>query len=83
MRYITRAGILCIHRLVCRKFSTAVGKLDSGKIDLVLEKLTLAPFGSKEKYDTVYKKAVCLLEGFCRGHVFADGNKRTALVAAH
>lgn len=59
-----------------------MGKIDEGKIKAIVEKPFLALFESQEKYDTIYKKAACLLEGIIRLHPFPDGNKRTALLAA-
>ena len=32
-------------------------------------------------YDNIFLKASCILEGIIRWHPFADGNKRTSLVA--
>ncbi len=34
------------------------------------------------KYDTIYRKAACYLEGITRLHPFPDGNKRTAILVA-
>ncbi len=34
----------------------------------------------QERYDDVYKKSACFLEGIIRLHPFTDGNKRTALI---
>ena len=32
-------------------------------------------------YPRIHEKAACLLEAFCREHVFADGDKRIAILA--
>lgn len=80
MRHLKRDAVLRIHQNLKRDMPVAEGKINHGKVDLILEKLTLRLYGSKERYDTIYKKAACLLEGFCRGHAFPDGNKRTALL---
>lgn len=81
MRYLKHDAVLRLHTNLKRDFPVVEGKIDHGKIDLILDKLFLRPYGSAEKYDTIYKKAACLFEGFCRGHAFPDGNKRTALLA--
>ena len=82
MRYLKRAAIEILHKNIGRDLPVTQGKINLGKVDLILEKINLKPYNSKEKYDTIYKKAACLLEGFCRGHAFPDGNKRTALLSA-
>ncbi len=35
----------------------------------------------RKVYPTIYTKAACIMEAFCREHIFADGNKRTAVLA--
>ena len=80
MRYLKQDAVLRLHQNLKRDLPVVEGKINHGKIDLILEKLSLKPYGSKEKYHTIYKKAACLFEGFCRGHAFPDGNKRTALL---
>lgn len=83
MRYLNPASILYLHENLKKRFPVTEGKTNLGKIDLFLEKPTLMLYGTQEKYDTIYKKAGCILEGFCRGHAFTDGNKRTALLATY
>lgn len=39
-------------------------------------------FGSKEMYNTVFKKSAVYLESPIKYHVFVDGNKRISIVAA-
>ena len=76
-------GILTIHKIVKQKAPAddpvTTGKPDVGIIQGIIEKLELLVNG-KEMYDSVYKKAACLLEGIIRLHPFTDGNKRTALI---
>ncbi len=81
MPNLSRANIEKLHKIISSRFPTTQGRINDGKIDIILEKPNFGMFGTA-KYDTIYKKAACILEGFCRGHVFADGNKRTALLAA-
>jgi prophage maintenance system killer protein len=75
-------GILAIHKIVKQKAPAdnpvTTGKPDVGIIQGIIEKPELLVNG-KEKYDDIYKKPACLLEGIVRLHPFTDGNKRTAL----
>lgn len=81
---ISEKGLISLHDIVQKKFpdTTTTGKINEGKIKAIVEKPFLTLFESNEKYNTVYKKAACLLEGIIRFHPFPDGNKRTALLAA-
>ena len=81
MRFLKRAGVLRLYENMKQDFPIIDGEINVGKIDLILEKPYLTLFGSDEKYNSIYDKAACILEGFCRGHAFPDGNKRTALLA--
>lgn len=81
MRYLKRTAVERLHKNISRELPVSPGKINYGKVDLILEKPNLKLYNTQEKYDTIYKKAACLFEGFCRGHAFPDGNKRTALLA--
>ena len=59
---------------------TTNGKIDRNKIQSIIDKPRIK-FAGQEIYITIYEKAACLLEAFCREHIFADGNKRTAVLA--
>lgn len=51
----------------------------------ILESIAARPFasfGGRSLYTDTFEQAACLLEAIIRYHPFADGNKRTALVAA-
>ena len=63
-----------LHEMVITQFPTPVtrGKIVDSNIESVLNKVNYQ--------EDVYKKAAVLFEGFIRGHIFADGNKRTALL---
>ena len=56
------------------------GKSIQMKIQSIIDKPKLE-IASQEIYTTIYEKAACLFEAFCRGHIFADGNKRMAVLA--
>ena len=81
-KYITVDTILILHSIIKEHFheDTTNGKIDRNKIQSIIDK-PRQEFGGQEIYTTIYEKAACLLEAFCREHIFADGNKRTAVLA--
>ena len=80
--YLTVDEILNLHYIVKKYFdvNTTSGKIDRNKIQSIVDKPRRVIAG-QEIYTTIYEKAACLLEAFCREHIFADGNKRTAVLA--
>lgn len=58
------------------------GYIDQNKIADIVEKTFNIVYG-QPLYDTVFKQAASIMEGIIRLHPFPDGNKRTALLAAH
>ena len=61
-----------------------VGRFDCLDLNL-LESASQQPFqggfGVDEFYPTVYEKAACLFFSIAGGHIFSNGNKRTAVLA--
>jgi len=82
-RGITEQGLVALHEVVRQRFPHGIteGKIDEGKIKAIAEKPYMQPYGHV-KYDTIYRKAACYLEGITRLHPFPDGNKRTAILVA-
>ncbi len=82
IKYLTVDSVLDLHSVVKEHFHdhTTSGKIDEYKIQSILDKPG-RKFGNKEMYPTIYEKAACILESFCREHIFTDGNKRTAVLA--
>ena len=80
--YLTVDIILALHSIIKKQFheNTTIGKIDRNKIQSIIDK-PRQEFGGQEIYTTIYDKAACLLEAFCREHIFVDGNKRTAVLA--
>ena len=80
--YLTVDSVLALHNIVKKHFreNTAGGKIDRDKIQSIVDKPRLR-IANQEIYATIYEKAACILESFCREHVFADGNKRIAVLA--
>ena len=82
-RGITEQGLVALHDVVRQQFPHGItgGKIDGGKIKAIAEKPHMQLYG-RVKYDTIYRKAACYLEGITRLHPFPDGNKRTAILVA-
>ncbi len=53
---------------------------DSAPLDYVLEAMVMSFFG-QEQFPTIHDKAAALCRNIVEGHVFHNGNKRTALEA--
>ena len=81
MRYLTLTGVLRLHENLKRDFDIIDGEIKEGDIQAILDKVIETPYSENVKYDTIYKKAACIVEGLVREHTFPDGNKRTALLA--
>ena len=82
--YLTADTILSLHSIIKEHYyeNTANGKINTDKIQSIIDKPKLEIAG-QEIYTTIYEKAACLFEAFCRGHIFADGNKRMAVLAMY
>ena len=80
--YLTVDTILDLHSIIKEHFheNTTSGKIDRNKIQSIIDK-PKREIAGQEIYTTIYEKAACLLEAFCREHIFADGNKRIAVLA--
>ena len=80
--YLTVDDVLGLHHAVKKHFHeyTSGGKTDRNKIQSIIDK-PKRRIADQQIYATIYEKAACILESFCREHVFADGNKRTAVLA--
>ena len=81
MRYLTPQEILVIHARIIDATVGTDGLRDLGLLISACERPKTALFG-KEQFPDVFSKAATYLESIARHHVFVDGNKRTALVAA-
>ncbi len=82
MRYLSAEEILAIHDRIVETIGGSLGVRD----ERLLRSLTERPktsFGEQEQFPTIFLKAAVLLEAIATYHVFVDGNKRTALAAAH
>jgi death on curing protein len=79
LQKLTKEDILLLHKSVCDRFKTTTGVLKQGLLDAVVIRPIQEVYG-KETFPTIYLKAASLMESISRWHIFADGNKRTALL---
>jgi death-on-curing protein len=78
---LTVAEILEMNRLLIQKYGGAgVGFHNRGSLEFALEEIHGFVFG-QERFPTIFDKAACLGWRIISGHVFIDGNKRTAMMA--
>lgn len=80
MRYLIAEEILTIHDLEIERRGGVLGIRDIGLLYSIAERPKTAMFG-KEFYPGIFSKAACYLESIATYHVFADGNKRTSVLA--
>ncbi|MGM9907067.1 type II toxin-antitoxin system death-on-curing family toxin [Limosilactobacillus sp.] len=82
MEYLTEEELIEINRrIILRAGEGSIGVLDHNGLNSVVESPKQVFFG-REAYPTVWLKAAYYLQKITKKHVFADGNKRTALEAA-
>ena len=81
MKYINLQQLLALHVLAIDQFGGADGLRDLGRLEAALAAQRQEVFG-QELYPSVYEKAAALCRGIIGDHPFADGNKRTAMLAA-
>lgn len=82
MKYLTEEELIEINRrIIFRAGEGSVGVQDPKGLNSVVEAPKQVFFG-REAYPTVWLKAAYYLQKITKKHLFADGNKRTALEAA-
>jgi len=81
VRTLSAEGIKRLHDIAIRQYGGAPGVFHEGLL-LSAAKRPDTGFGDFERFCTLYDKAAALAEAIINYHVFADGNKRTALLAA-
>lgn len=77
---LTLEQILQLHALVLIRDGGSDGVRDIGRLESVVSAQHQVVFG-EELYATVFTKAAALMRGIIGDHPFADGNKRTAMLA--
>lgn len=81
MRYLSAQDILILHALLVDETGGSHGIRDIGLLQSIEHK-PKSSFVEKELCPGVFLKAAILLEAIANYHIFVDGNKRTAFVAA-
>ncbi|OYS86027.1 death-on-curing family protein [Limosilactobacillus reuteri] len=82
MKYLTEDEVIEINRRVINLAGEgSIGVLDSNGLNSVIEAPKQVFFG-QEAYPTIWLKAAYYLQKITKKHIFADGNKRTALESA-
>ena len=76
---LTKEDITYYHKYVCDRFHTTYGILKPGLLDAVVI-IPDQTIYNKESFPNIYLKAASMMEAIARWHIFADGNKRTALL---
>jgi death-on-curing protein len=79
--FLTVAQVLAIHRRVMQDFGGDSTVRDEGLLQSAVM-MPAAQYGGKLLHPDIEAMAAAYLFHICRNHAFADGNKRTALVAA-
>jgi len=74
--YLTPEELIEIHKLLLEEFGGSEGLRDRG----LLESACYRPRSGY--YETIFNQAAALLHSLAMNHVFVDGNKRIAWVAA-
>jgi len=82
MRYLTKQDLVEINsRVIENAHEGTSGVLYPQGLDLVIKQPQQVVFG-QELYPNIWIKAAYLMQKITKKHVFADGNKRTALMSA-
>jgi death-on-curing protein len=80
--YLSRNYLIELNRRAVEMVGgTNYGVQSEPALDVIVNQPAQVVFG-QELYDTVWKKAAFLLQKITKKHVFVDGNKRTAVLAA-
>lgn len=72
--------ILELHNSVVKRFKITQGIINQGNLEAVVKRPE-TQINNEYVYKDVFSQAASILEGIIRWHPFADGNKRTALLA--
>ena len=80
MNLLTLEQIIALHSMVLETAGGLEGIRDLGALESVVAAQHQHVFG-EELYTSIYQKAASVTRGVIAGHVFHDGNKRTAMLA--
>ncbi|TBX37977.1 type II toxin-antitoxin system death-on-curing family toxin [Lactiplantibacillus paraplantarum] len=80
MRYLTQKDLIDINQYIIDQAGTEYGGISYPQgLDIVISQPKQAFFG-REVYPNVWIKAAFIIQKITKKHIFADGNKRTALI---
>jgi death-on-curing protein len=79
---LSKEDLVEIHNRIQERFATttAAGISKKGLVDSIVKRPDQILYG-RESFPDIYSKAASIMEATLRWHVFADGNKRTGLIA--
>ncbi|MBM6728325.1 type II toxin-antitoxin system death-on-curing family toxin [Limosilactobacillus ingluviei] len=81
MKYLTPSDLIETNRLVLNNENQAYAGVQYEEgLSMISEQPQLIVFG-QELYPTIWLKAAFIMQKITKKHIFADGNKRTALLA--
>lgn len=80
MRYLTVEEILLIHEYEIQRYGGLPGLKDITLLESACHRPQTS-YGGLELYKTPFEKGAALIHAIIANHPFADGNKRTAMVA--
>lgn len=81
MKYLRAEEILIIHAFIVDQTGGRHGVRDVGLLASAAERPKTKLYG-KQQFPGVFMKAAVYLDSLAHGHVFIDGNKRTALATS-
>lgn len=81
MKYISHDDIISIHDRIIKNSGGLNGIRDHHLLHSMAERPKMQ-FGGKDLYPTIFDKAAAYFDSCAHHHVFADGNKRTAVTVA-
>lgn len=81
MRYLSAQEIFILHARVIEETGGLHGIRDIRLLAAAAERPKMR-FAGQALYPTVWEKAAAYFDSLIRNHVFIDGNKRTAVLAA-
>lgn len=81
MNWITLEELILIHERVIEETGGIHGVINPGGLESALAR-PFTTFGGQEMFPDLWSKMATLIHSLIAFHPFADGNKRTALVAA-
>ncbi|RIH80583.1 Toxin Doc [Calidithermus terrae] len=80
-RWLSVAEVMLLHDLALELHGGKPGRLDPGRLESAVLQAQ-AEFGGQLLHPTLHGQAAAYLFHIATGHTFADGNKRTGLLAA-